>query len=67
MESRVAELEFRLAHQELSIEELTQSNLAQQRQIDELKLQIRYLKSLISQAGQSAVVDESAEPPPPHY
>ncbi|HEA26313.1 MAG TPA: SlyX family protein [Ectothiorhodospiraceae bacterium] len=67
MESRVAELEFRLAHQELSIEELTQSNLDQQKQIDELKLQMRYLKSLISQAGQSAVGDESAEPLPPHY
>ena len=67
MESRVTELEFRLAHQEVSMEELTQSNLAQQKQIDELKLQIKYLKSLISQSGQSAVAHESEETPPPHY
>lgn len=67
MESRVEELEFKLAHQELSLEELTQSNLDQQKQLDELKIQIKYLKSLISQVGQSAVGSESDEPPPPHY
>ena len=67
MESRVAELEFKLAHQELSIDELTQSNLDQQKQIDELKVQIRYLKSLISQTGQSSMADQSQETPPPHY
>ncbi len=67
MESRVAELEFRLTHQELSIEELTQSNLDQQRQIDELKVQIKYLKSLISQIGQTGVADESVDTLPPHY
>ena len=67
MESRVAELEFRLAHQELSMDELTHSNLDQQRQIEELKLQVKYLKSLISQVGQSAVGEESNETPPPHY
>ncbi len=67
MESRVAELEFKLAHQELSLEALTQSTLEQQRQIDELRIQIKYLKSLISQAGQAAVGLESDETPPPHY
>ena len=67
MEPRVTELEFKLAHQELSIEELTQSNLDQQRQLDELKIQIRYLKSLISQMGESSIADASEEPLPPHY
>ena len=67
MESRVAELEYRLAHQELSIDELTQTDLAQQKQIDELKVQIKYLKNLISQSGQSAMAGESEETPPPHY
>lgn len=67
MESRVAELEFRLTHQEHAIDELTQSNLHQQQQINELKLQIKYLKSLITQATQSAVAHESEETAPPHY
>jgi len=67
VEYRVAELEFKLAHQELSIEELTQSNLDQQKQLDELKVQIKYLKSLISQMGQSAMAHESEESAPPHY
>ncbi|MDH3354773.1 MAG: SlyX family protein [Chromatiales bacterium] len=67
MESRIAELEFKLAHQEFSIEELTLTNLAQQQQLDELKVQIKYLKSLISQRGQSAVAHESEETAPPHY
>lgn len=67
MEPRIEELEFKLAHQELSLEELTQSYLDQQKQIDELKVQIKYLKSLIPQTGQSAVVNEADETPPPHY
>ncbi|MCW8825727.1 MAG: SlyX family protein [Gammaproteobacteria bacterium] len=67
MESRVAELEFRLTHQEVTLEELTQTNLDQQRQIEELKVQIKYLKSLINQSGKSAVGHESDETPPPHY
>ena len=67
MESRVTELECRLAHQELSLEELTRSSLNQQKQIEELKLQVKYLKSLISQIGQSAVAHESEETLPPHY
>lgn len=67
MESRLEDLEIRIAHQEAAIEELTRTNLAQQQQIEALHVQIGYLKSLIKEMTPSAVAPRSEETPPPHY
>lgn len=67
MESRLEDLEIRIAHQEVAIEELTQTNLSQQQQIEVLRVQIDYLKSLIKELTPSAVGPRSEETPPPHY
>jgi len=67
MESRLEDLEIRIAHQEAAIEELTRTNLAQQQQIEVLRVQIDYLKSLIKEITPSAVAPRSEETPPPHY
>jgi len=67
MESRLEELEIRIAHQEAAIEELTRTDLAQQQQIEALHVQIGYLKSLIKELTPSAVASRSEETPPPHY
>ncbi len=67
MESRLEDLEIRIAHQELALEELTRTTLAQQQRINELNVQIEYLRSLIKELTPSAVAPRSEETPPPHY
>lgn len=67
MESRLEDLEIRIAHHEAAIEELTRTNLAQQQQIEALNIQIGYLKSLIKALTPSSVAPRSEETPPPHY
>jgi len=67
MESRLEDLEIRIAHQEAAIEELTRTNLAQQQQLEVLRVQIDYLKSLLKEITPSAVAPRSEETPPPHY
>lgn len=67
MESRLEDLEIRIAHQEAAIEELTRTNLSQQQQIEALQIQIGYLKSLLKEMTPSAVAPRSEETPPPHY
>ncbi|MDH5785242.1 MAG: SlyX family protein [Chromatiales bacterium] len=67
METRIEELESRIAFQEAAIEELTQASLAQQKSIEGLQAQLDYLKSLVKDMAPSAVAPMSEETPPPHY
>lgn len=67
MENRLEDIETRVAYQEAAIEELTQTSLAQQQTIEELRAQIDYLKSLLKDLTPSAVAPMSEETPPPHY
>lgn len=67
MEKRITDLEIRIAHQEASIEELTQSYLQQQQQLQAMQVQIEYLRSLLKDMSNSAVRPQSEESPPPHY
>ena len=67
MESRLDDLEIRLAHQELAIEQLTQASLQQQRTIEQLQGEVEYLKSLLRELSPSAVASVGEETPPPHY
>ncbi|MBE0510134.1 MAG: SlyX family protein [Chromatiales bacterium] len=67
MESRLDDLEFRLTHQELAIDNLTESNLQQQQAITRLQAEIAYLKTLLRELTPSAVAAPGEETPPPHY
>jgi len=67
MESRLEDLEIRIAHQDMALEELTRTTLAQQQRINELAAQVDYLKSLLKELTPSAVAPRSEESPPPHY
>jgi len=67
MESRLEDLEIRIAHQELALEELTRTTLAQQQRINEQAVQIDYLMSLLKELSPSAVASRAEETPPPHY
>jgi len=66
-DSRIDELEARLAHQDQSILELSDEIYAQQKQIARLELQCRQLVDRIdSMAGGDAPTD-AADEKPPHY
>ncbi len=67
MEQRLEELETRIAYQEVAIEELTSTTLAQQQTIEGLQAQLDYIKSLLKDLTPSAVAPMSEETPPPHY
>ena len=67
MESRLDDLEIRLTHQELATEQLTQSNLLLERQLEQVQAELGYLKSLLRELSPSAVAAAVDETPPPHY
>ncbi len=67
LERRIDDLEFRSAHQEAALEDLTTTVMAQRQQLEELGAQLEYMKSLLQDLSPSAVAPASEETPPPHY
>lgn len=67
MESRLEDLEIRLAHQELAIDNLTQTLLIQEQTMAQLQDQLSYVKSMLRELSPSAVASAADETPPPHY
>ncbi|MEX0732721.1 MAG: SlyX family protein [Aquisalimonadaceae bacterium] len=69
MDTRLTDLEIRITHQEASIDELTDSLLAQQRQIDLLRRQVEALQNQLRdmETRGRGNEPEAPEPPPPHY
>ena len=67
MEDRIIELETRLAHQELTIEELNLIVTSQQKELAILTLAIQKLHEQLKQITPSEFGAQSQEPPPPHY
>jgi SlyX protein len=67
MESRIVELETRLAFQDESINALTQALRDQQKEIDEMKLVIERLGQRLKALSPSPLEEDGQEPPPPHY
>ena len=65
MESRVIDLEIRLTHQELTLQELNECIIRQQKIMDQLTRQIAILQEQL-RAGAS-VAPAADETPPPHY
>lgn len=63
---RIDELEFRVTHQEIAIDALTQTNLEQQQQLDRLQRQLLQLHSLFNQLSPEAEGSTGHEVPP-HY
>lgn len=67
MESRLDDLEIRLTHQELAIDQLTRYNLALQQRMEQMQDELDYLKSLLRELSPSAVAPAGEETPPPHF
>jgi SlyX protein len=64
--TRIEQLEARIAHQERTIEDLNNSVTGQWRQIDGLTKQVERLAARLQHVEDNAPPG-AAEPPPPHY
>lgn len=65
--ARIAELESKIAFQEITIEELNQALVDQQFALDKLQTQVRHLAEKFKGVQASNVAHQSEETPPPHY
>ncbi|MGO1117072.1 SlyX family protein [Rhodovibrionaceae bacterium A322] len=67
MESRVMELESRLAHQENMLDDLNGIVVSQQREIDDLTRKLEMMISRVREVEQGGSALPANDGPPPHY
>ncbi len=67
LQSRLDELEMKLAFQEQTIDELNDALTKQQFMIDRMEVQLKFMVGKVKGMQTSNMADESEETPPPHY
>ncbi|MEH6625012.1 MAG: SlyX family protein [Motiliproteus sp.] len=66
-DEQIIELESRLAFQDDSIEQLSDTVARQQRQIDDLTQMVKIINKQLTSSSQDSGSGTADEPPPPHY
>lgn len=67
LEQRINDLEYQIAFQEQSIEELNQALSQQQLLISKMQEQMKFMVGKLKSLNNSPLADPSEETPPPHY
>jgi SlyX protein len=67
LRARVEALEIARAHQERTVEDLSEALAAQWKQIEALNRQVVRLADQLQEAQSAGGGGETQEPPPPHY
>ncbi len=67
LESKIDDLEYKVAYQEQTIDSLNDALTQQQLQLSKMQEQMRFMVGKLKSMTSSNLADPSEETPPPHY